>query len=168
MTIGFILNGDDLVLETNAENRLVDILRNDFGLLGTKTGCYSGRCGACLVIFKEPGSDPASPSGIVVKSCLIPAFKVRNSEVITIEGFSQTDEYQDIVLGFNEAGLENCGFCNTGKILAIEALLGRNTNPSRDEILSAFNGIKCRCTEPEELVQAVMKTAEYRRRRLHG
>jgi len=155
MTIGFILNGDDLVLESNVENRLADILRNNFGLLGTKTNCYSGQCGACLVIF----------NGVVVKSCLIPAFKVRNSEVITIEGFSQTDEYQDIILGISEAGLENCGFCNTSKILSIEALLGRSTKPSRDEILSAFDGIKCRCTEPEELVQAVKKAAEYRRRR---
>ena len=158
MTIGFILNGDDLEFHSNAENRLVDILRNHFGLLGTRTGCYIGQCGACSIIF----------NGEVVKSCLIPAFKVIGSEIITIEGLSQTDEYQDITLGFSEAGLENCGFCNTSKIMTTEALLGRNRNPSRDDILSAFSGIKCRCTEPEELVQAVMKAAEYRRRRFHG
>ena len=158
MMIGFILNGEDLVMEADAEKRLVDILRNQFGLLGTKNGCYSGQCGACTVIFNDE----------VVKSCLIPAFKVRSSEVITIEGFSQTDEYQDIILGFAEEGLENCGFCNTGKILTTEALLGRNRNPSREEILSAFGGIKCRCTEPEELVKGVLKAAEYRKRRLHG
>jgi len=157
MTIGFILNGDDLEFQSGAENRLVDILRNNFGLLGTKTGCYTGQCGACSVIF----------NGEVVKSCLIPAFKVRSSEIITIEGFSQTDEYQDIILGFSEAGLVNCGFCNTGKIMTAEALLGRNRDPTREEILSAFNGIKCRCTEPEELVQGVMKAAEYRRKRYH-
>jgi carbon-monoxide dehydrogenase small subunit len=157
MTIGFILNGDDLEFQSGAENRLVDILRNNFGLLGTKTGCYTGQCGACSVIF----------NGEVVKSCLIPAFRVRSSEIITIEGFSQTDEYQDILLGFSEAGLVNCGFCNTGKIMTAEALLGRNRDPTREEILSAFNGIKCRCTEPEELVQGVMKAAEYRRKRYH-
>jgi len=158
MTIDFILNGDDLELQSGPENRLVDILRSNFGLLGTKTGCYLGQCGACSVIF----------NGEVVKSCLIPAFKVGNSEIITIEGFSQYDEYQDIMLGFSEAGLENCGFCNTGKILTAETLLRSNRNPSKDEILSAFSGIKCRCTEPEELVQAVLKAAEYRRRRSHG
>ena len=158
MTIGFILNGDDLELQSGAENRLVDILRDNFGLLGTKASCYTGQCGACSVIF----------NGKVVKSCLIPAFKVKSSEIITIEGFSQTDECQDILLGFSEAGLENCGFCNTGKIMTAEALIGGNRNPTRDEILSAFNGIKCRCTEPEELVQGVMKAAEYRRRRYHG
>ena len=158
MTIGFILNGEDLVLETSAETRLVDILRNNFSLLGTKAGCYTGQCGSCSVIFNE----------LVVKACLVPAFKVRNSEIVTIEGFSQTDEYQDIIRGFMETGLENCGFCNTGKIMTTEALLAKNRNPSREEILSAFKGIKCRCTEPEELVQAVMKAAEYRRRRYHG
>jgi len=158
MTIGFILNGDDLELQCGAEKRLADILRDDFGLLGTKTGCYSGQCGSCSIIFNEE----------VVKSCLIPAFKVKGSEIVTIEGFSQTDEYQDIIQGFSEAGLETCGFCVTGKILTAEALLGRNRDPSRDEILSAFIGIKCRCTEPEELVQAVIKAAEYRRRRHHG
>ena len=158
MTIGFILNGDDLELQFDAENRLVDILRKNFGLLGAKTGCYTGKCGACSIIF----------NGEVVKSCLIPAFKVRDSEIITIEGFSQYDEYQDIILGFSETGLENCGFCNTGKILTTEALFRSNRSPSRDEILSAFNGIKCRCTEPEELVQSVMKAAEYRRRRSNG
>jgi len=158
MTIGFILNGDDLEFQSDAENRLVDILRNNFGLLGTKTGCYTGKCGACLVNF----------NGEIVKSCLIPAFKLKNSEIITIEGFSQTDEYQDIMLGFSDAGLEDCGFCHTGKIMTTEALLGRNRNPTKEEILMAFNGIKCRCTEPEELVQGVLKAAEYRRRRSRG
>ena len=164
MTIGFILNGDDLEFESDVETRLVDILRNNFGLLGAKAGCYTGQCGACSVIFKGGKSG----NGEVVKACLIPAFKVISSEIITIEGFLQTDEYQDIIQGFSDAGLENCGFCNTGKIMTAEALLGKNRNPTRLEILSAFNGIKCRCTEPEELVQAVIKAAEYRRRRSHG
>ena len=158
MTIGFILNGEDVVVRTDAEYRLVDILRSTFKLLGTKTGCYMGNCGACSVIF----------NGDVVKSCLIPAFKIRDSEVITIEGFLQTDEYQDIVLGFSEAGVDNCGFCNTGKILATEALLSRNPRPSKNEILAAFYGIKCRCTEPESLVRGVIAVSDYRRRRLYG
>ena len=158
MTIGFILNGDDLEFQSGAENRLVDILRDTFGLLGTRSSCYTGQCGTCSVIF----------NGEVVKSCLIPAFKVRSSEIITIEGFSQTDEYQDIIEGFADTGFENCGFCTTGKILATEALLNRNRNPSREDVLSAFSGVKCRCTEPEELIQAVIKAAEYRRKRYHG
>ena len=158
MTIGFILNGEDVTVETGAEKRLVDILRGSFDLPGTKTGCRSGHCGSCSIIF----------NGDVVKSCLIPALKIPNSEIITIEGFSQTDEYQDIAMGLSEAGVENCGFCNAGKILTTEALLARNPRPSRDEILAAFRGIKCRCTDPEELVQGIMAVTEYRRRRLYG
>lgn len=158
MTIGFILNGEDVVVRTDAEKRLVDILRNTFGLLGTRAGCFTGNCGACSVIL----------NGNVVQSCLIPALKIRNGEVITIEGFSQTDEYEDIVRGFSEAKVHNCGFCNTGKILAAEALLGRNPRPAAEEILHAFSGIKCRCTDPEELVRGVLAVSECRRRRLYG
>jgi len=158
MTIGFILNGEDVVINTNAENRLVDILRNTFGLLRVKAGCRIGNCGSCLVIH----------NGEVIKSCLIPAFQVRGSEIITIEGFSQTNEYQDIILGFREEGVDNCSSCNTGKILATEALLSKNPKPSPEEILAAFNGIKCRCTEPETLVRGINCVAEHRRKRIYG
>jgi len=158
MNIGFILNGEDVVVRTNAERRLSDILRTTFRLMGTKTGCCIGQCGACSILL----------NGDVVKSCLIPAFKIRDSEIITIEGFSQTEEYQDIMLGFAEAGVKYCGFCTTGKILAAEALLSRNNRPSRDEILAAYQGIKCRCTEPESLVRGILASTAHRRRRVHG
>ena len=158
MTIGFILNGEDVTVESNPEKRLIDILRDSFGLLGAKAGCYTGKCGACEVILNED----------VVKSCLIPAFKIRGSEIVTIEGFAQTDEYQDIVLGFEQAELETCGFCDTGKILTTEAFLERNKNPLKEDILLAFRGVKCRCTEPEELVNGVIAAYECRKRRLYG
>jgi carbon-monoxide dehydrogenase small subunit len=158
LTIGFILNGEDVVVRTDADIRLIDILRNTFGLLGAKTGCLTGECGACSIIF----------NGLIASACLIPAFRVRGGEVITIEGFSQTDEYQDIVAGFTRTALENCGFCDTGKILATEAILDRNLRPGRDEILAGFNGIKCRCTDPELLTEAVLAVADIRQRRLYG
>ena len=158
MTFGFILNGEDVVVDVNAELRLVDILRSKFSIPGTKAGCYTGICGSCSIIF----------NGEAAKSCLIPAFRIQGSEIITIEGFSLTDEYQDIVTGFSEAGLVNCGYCSTGKILAAESLLARSLQPTRAEILAAFNGIKCRCTEPEELVRGIMAAVEYRRRRVYG
>ena len=158
MNLGFILNGEDVIVKSAPERRLLDILRDSFGLLGTKVGCYTGHCGVCSVIF----------NGELVKSCLVPAFRIQGSEIITIEGFSQTDEYQDVVQGFSEAELENCGYCNTGKILCTEALLGRNRRPSKEEILSAFHEMRCRCTEPEELVLGVLAVAEHRIRRLHG
>jgi carbon-monoxide dehydrogenase small subunit len=107
-------------------------------------------------------------NGAVVQACLIPAFRIRGSEIITIEGFSQTDEYQDIAAGFAEAKVMNCGFCDTGKILAAEALLSRKNRPNREDILAAFNGVRCRCTEPDSLVAGVQAVAEMRRRRLYG
>ena len=158
MTIGFILNGEDVVARSEASVRLIDILRGSFGLLGAKSGCLTGKCGACSVIF----------NGSVSPACLIPAFKIRGSEIITIEGFSQTDEYQDIMTGFVRANLENCGCCLAGKILSTEALLERIPLPSKEEILSAFSGIKCRCTDSEKLVEAVNIIANIRERRLYG
>jgi aerobic carbon-monoxide dehydrogenase small subunit len=158
MTMGFILNGEDVTVDCNPESAVVNILRDNFDLLGAKAGCNIGVCGTCLIIFNES----------VVKSCLIPALMVRGGEIITIEGFSQTIDYQDIVLGFSEAGLEDCGFCNTGRILATEALLSKNKAPSKEEILSAFSGIRCRCTDPNLMVQGVLAASEFRRRRLYG
>jgi carbon-monoxide dehydrogenase small subunit len=158
MTINFILNGEDEEIHADADGRLLDILRETFKLLSAKTGCLSGRCGACFVILNSK----------VVPSCLVPAFRVRNSEIITIEGFSQTDEYQDIVAGFSRAGVECCGYCDSGKILAAGALLERIPRPSREEILSAFTGIRCRCTEPDALVEGVAIAADIRQRRLYG
>jgi carbon-monoxide dehydrogenase small subunit len=158
MTMEFILNGEDVTVDSKPERTLIDILRDNFNLLGAKTGCNIGSCGTCLIIF----------NGEVVKSCLIPALKIRGCEIITIEGFSQTLDYQDIILGFSEANMEDCGFCGTGRILATEALLSRNKEPTRQEILSAFNGIRCRCTEPDLMVQGVLAASEYRRQRLYG
>jgi len=158
MTIGFILNGEDVVIRSEANVRLIDILRVDFGLLGAKTGCLTGKCGFCAVIF----------NGSVSHACLIPAFRLRGSEIITIEGFSQTDEYQDIMTGFAEAGLETCGYCTTSKILNAGALLDRIKRPSREEILHAFGGIKCRCTDAEKLIEGVERSVELRQRRIYG
>ena len=158
MKLEFILNGEDVSVQSEEEKRLVDILRDNFKLFGTKSGCCIGFCGACMVIF----------NGGVVNSCLIPAFKTQGKEIITIEGFSQTDEYQDILHGFTEAGVDDCGFCNTGKILAAGALIDRNLRPTKEEILPAFSDIKCRCTDAQELIQGVMAAAEHRRKRLYG
>ncbi|QQO08051.1 (2Fe-2S)-binding protein [Breznakiella homolactica] len=158
MTIGFILNGEDVTVQTEADYRLVDILRTNFGLLGAKDGCLTGRCGVCSVMYNEK----------IVPSCMIPAFKVRGSEIVTIEGFAQTVEFQDIIAGFSKAGVKTCGYCDTAKILAVEAFLGTAPRPSRDEIPAAFDGIICRCTEPAALVEGVLAASEIRQRRLYG
>jgi carbon-monoxide dehydrogenase small subunit len=158
MTISFILNGEDVIFRGNAGERLIDILRGTFGLFGAKSGCLSGQCGACSVIF----------NGQVSPACLIPAFKIRESEIITIEGFSQTIEYQEIMAGFIDEHLGNCGYCEAGKILCTEALLDRNPSPTKEEILMGFSGIKCRCTNIERLIKAVNVIAGIRQMRLYG
>jgi carbon-monoxide dehydrogenase small subunit len=158
MTIAFTLNGEDVMIQSDTNIRLIDLLRGYFHLLGAKSGCLIGVCGACSVFF----------NGNVIKSCLIPAFRVHGSTVITIEGFSKTPEYQDILKGFEKAGVENCGYCDTGKILTVETILTKNHQPSRNEILLGFSGIKCRCTEPVRLIEAVLAAADIRQRRIYG
>jgi carbon-monoxide dehydrogenase small subunit len=158
MIINFILNGENKKVDTNPETRLIDILRGEFKLMGAKMGCLTGSCGACFVFI----------NGQVSPSCIIPVFSIRGAEIVTIEGFSRTEEYRDIVFGFARARVENCGFCDTGKILAAEALLRKTAAPTRPEILAAFRGIKCRCTEPESLTAGVLAAAEIRQQRLYG
>jgi len=158
MTINFILNGEDVFVRSEAGVRLIDILRGNFGLFGAKSGCLTGQCGACSILF----------NGKVSLACLIPAFRIRGCEVITIEGFSQTVEYQEILDGFKQVHLGNCGYCEAGKILCTEALLDRVPNPTRKEILTGFSGIKCRCTNTERLVEAVNIIAGIREKRLYG
>jgi len=158
MTVNFILNGEDVDFNGEAGVKLIDILRGDFGLFGAKPGCFAGHCGACTVLF----------NGHVSPACLIPAFKVQNCEIITIEGFSQTMEYNEIIKAFSEVHLGNCGYCEAGKILCTEALLERIQNPSKEEIIMGFSGIKCRCTNIERLIKAVNIIAANRKRRLYG
>ncbi|MDR2495207.1 MAG: 2Fe-2S iron-sulfur cluster binding domain-containing protein [Spirochaetaceae bacterium] len=158
MTVGFRLNGEEVMIQAHANTRLVSVLRETFGLLETKAGCLIGRCGACSVIF----------NGRLIKSCLVPAFRAERSEIMTIEGFSLSDGYRDIIRGFEKAGVENCGYCQTGKVLAAESILARQRIPVPDEILAAFGSIRCRCTEPERLTEAVLAAADLRRRRIYG
>ncbi len=157
MTIDFILNGDDVKARVRTVDRLSDLLRDRFGLLGVQADCRCGRCGRCLVFL----------DGRLVPSCIVPAFRVRGVEIVTIEGFALTDEYQDIVGGFAHAGLETCGFCENAKIMVAAALLERRSRPGREEILEHFSAAPCRCTDPEILVKAVQAAAERRARRLY-
>ncbi|MCL2139224.1 MAG: 2Fe-2S iron-sulfur cluster-binding protein [Treponema sp.] len=158
MIIGFILNGEDVVIDNKANVRLIDILREEFGLIGAKAACLCGKCGNCTVLM----------NGNVCLACLIPAFKLRGNEIVTIEGFSQTDEYNDIVSGFSQAGLESCGYCTSAKIFITETLLEKNKILDKEEVLKAFNGIQCRCTEPDKLLEGIEKAMEIRQKRLYG
>jgi len=158
MNVAFILNGEDVSISCGAGDRLVGILRDGFGLVGAKSCCLAGKCGLCSVIL----------NGSVSHACLIPAFMIPGSEVITIEGFSLTAEYQDVERGFAEAGVEGCGYCRASSALVAGALLGGGAEPSREEILRAADGIKCRCADPARLVEGILKARAARTRRLYG
>ena len=157
MTIHFILNGEDIEVNAEANQRLTGILRDNFALVSCKSGCLHGACGACSVIY----------NGTIAPSCLIPAFRLQGSEIITLEGFSQQDEYQDIASGFAEAGVESCGYCNAGKILSAELLLESNLQPGKEEFMETFRGMQCRCTDMENLFQGILMAGIIRRRRIY-
>ncbi len=154
MIIEFQLNGKEVSIDTAPEKRLADILREIFGLLQTKTGCYSGECGACTVLF----------NGDIVQSCMLPAFYIKNSSIITIEGFSQTAEYADIKSGFERAGCFPCGYCHAGKILAVHALLDEHPTPDDITILAGLSGNKCICTDYSSLINGVKNAAQNRKK----
>lgn len=158
MTIHFILNGEDIEINAEADQRLIGIIREHFGLTASKSGCLHGNCGACSVIF----------NGTVSPSCLIPAFRLQGSEIITLEGFSQQDEYLDIIAGFTETGVENCGYCDAGKILRTGLLLENSLQPAKEDFFTAFQGIQCRCTDIESLYQGVLAAGVIRKQRTHG
>jgi aerobic carbon-monoxide dehydrogenase small subunit len=157
MTITFILNGEDVSAKIRSADRLSDILRDSFGLFGVRSDCRCGRCGRCLVFL----------GGRLVPSCIVPAFAARGKEIITIEGFAQTDDYIDIAAGFLDAGVVTCGFCEGPKIMVAAALLERNPRPDPATIIEHMSSTPCRCTDPDSLVRAVQAVAERRAKRMY-
>jgi len=135
MEIKFTLNGKKITIEVPPEKKLIDILRSDLGLCGTKKGCEQGECGSCLVFINNN----------LLNSCLIPAFRLMGKNVMTIEGFAQTKEYSIIEEAFFNKGTTLCGFCSPGIILSIGNLLSHTDKPSEDEITDALSGHLCRC-----------------------
>jgi aerobic carbon-monoxide dehydrogenase small subunit len=153
LNVSFVLNGRSVQANVEPERRLVDVLRENFNLTRTKAGCYAGECGACSVLL----------DGELTLSCMVPAFAVRGSEVTTIEGFAQTRECEEIVRAFEEASYHPCGYCSGSRILATEALLQHNLDPSRREILLALSGISCQCSDYTSLTKAVALAAATRK-----
>ena len=130
MKITFTLNGEQVTVETTLSMRLLDVIRNDLGLTGTKEGCGEGECGACQVYL----------DGKLVNSCLVPMNNVIGKEVLTIEGFAKTEAYKKIEEGYIEEGGVQCGFCTPGMIIATESLLNKNPHPSDFEIKIGLSG----------------------------
>ena len=120
MKLDFILNGRNTVVETEPDRRLLDLLRTELHMTGTKEGCGEGECGACTVII----------DGEAVHSCLVLACQLEGKSVITIEGLEENGELSDIQRIFVEETAIQCGYCTTGMIMSAKALLMHNSNPS--------------------------------------
>jgi len=148
--ITFTLNGKKTVFEGNPLRRLVDVLREMYGLTGTKEGCGEGECGACSVLR----------NGRLVTSCLIPIGAVDGDEIVTIEGFRDTEKGKCIIEAFADGGAVQCGFCIPGMVLAAEALLEKKSEPTEEDIRLAISGNICRCTGYDLIVESIKLASE--------
>lgn len=150
MEIKFVLNGNNVTVDVNPSMRLLDVLRKELHLTGTKEGCGEGECGACTVLV----------DGETYNSCLTPIINVANHEVMTIEGFRELEAYRIIADAFANMGGSQCGFCTPGMILATYSLLKKNPHPSEEEIRTGLSGNLCRCTGYNAIVNAVLEVVE--------
>lgn len=148
--IEFTLNGNNVAIDADPLRRLLDVLRDDFGLTGTKEGCGEGECGACAVLI----------DGQLVNSCLTPVGTVAGREVLTIEGFRGTPRHRVLAEAFSAEGAVQCGICTPGMMMAAEALLSQNSNPTDEQIRAGLSGNLCRCTGYNMIVRAVARAAE--------
>ena len=151
--ITLMLNGRKIATEVEPDKRLVDFLRDDLGLTGTKIGCGEGDCGACTVII----------DGVTANSCLVLAPQVDGKEVLTIEGLGDYENLHPLQQAFIEEGAVQCGFCTPGMIMSAKALLEKNPNPDRDEIMRAISGNLCRCTGYTKIAKAIEKVSQQNR-----
>ncbi len=149
MKINFTLNGRPQEVECPPDRRVVDLLRRDLGLTGTKEGCGAGECGACTVLV----------DGVSRLSCLMLAAQLQGRSITTIEGLAREDRLHPLQRAFVEEGAVQCGFCTPGMVLAAVDLLARRPHPDREEIRRGLSGNLCRCTGYQKIVDAVETAA---------
>ena len=143
------INGKLRIAEVSASERLIDVLRQKFGLVSVKEGCGAGECGACTVIM----------NGEAVCSCVVPAFQADGHDILTVEGLEENGELDLIQQSFIDCDAVQCGFCTPGMIMSAKALLMKNLCPSREEIRTALAGNICRCTGYTQIIDAVETAA---------
>jgi carbon-monoxide dehydrogenase small subunit len=146
------VNGERYEKEVSPAKSLLDFLRTDLNLTGTKEGCGEGECGACSVIF----------NGRLVDSCLILAIEAEGQEIQTIEGISRHGRLHPLQKAFAEKGAAQCGYCTPGMIMAAKYLLDHNPSPTAEEALKAIAGNLCRCTGYGSIVDAILSAAKER------
>ncbi len=152
--IQITLNGKKMSLEPPAHRLLLDLLRDEIGLTGTKEGCGTGDCGACTVML----------TGKPVNSCLILSGELDGADIVTIEGLKIGPEFHPIQKAFIQDGGAQCGYCTPGMLMMSKALLDENLSPTEEEIRFALSGNLCRCTGYAKIIQAVQDAAAELRR----
>ena len=147
MIVSFTINDESRTVEVLPMARLLDVLREQCHLTGTKEGCGEGECGACTVIL----------DGQIVNSCLVPVAQVNGSSIRTIEGVAQQDQLHAVQQAFIDHGGAQCGICTPGMVLAAVDLLNRNPQPSESEIRNGLAGNLCRCTGYMKIFESVVR-----------
>jgi carbon-monoxide dehydrogenase small subunit len=148
--IKFTLNGRTEETNAPATARLLDILRDEFSLIGTKEGCGEGECGACSVMVNN----------LLQNSCLIPIGSIEGADIQTIEGLMETEQFKILDESYSMAGGVQCGYCIPGMVMASAALLAKKPHPSEDEIREGISGNLCRCTGYNMIVEAINLAAK--------
>src|SRR4029453_11916026 len=152
MKIDFEINGVVREIDAPPMKRLLDVLREDLCLTGTKEGCGEGECGACSVIV----------DGEVINSCLAPICQMQGAVVLTAEGLSRDGRLDPLQQAFLECGAAQCGICTPGMLVSARSLLDANSHPTRDEIKEAIAGNLCRCTGYVKIIDAIELAADAR------
>ncbi len=144
-TIRFTLNGDPVAVETEANRKLLWVLRTDLGKTGTKFGCGAGICGSCTVVV----------DGAPVRSCIVNVDYVQGKSVTTIEGLAADGQLHPLQQVFFEHGAYQCGYCTPGMIMNAYGLLQDNSRPTRDEIVQGMENNLCRCSAYKRIIEAI-------------
>ena len=147
--IQFTLNGKSVSREAPTHRLLLDLLRDEIGLTGTKEGCGTGDCGACTVML----------NGKPVNSCLVLSGELDGADIVTIEGLQIGPELHPVQKTFLQDGGAQCGYCTPGMLMMSKALLDENPNPTEGDIRYALSGNLCRCTGYAKIIQAVQDAA---------
>ena len=148
--ITFRLNRKDYTIEVDPGARMIDVLRDQLNLRGTKEGCGVGECGACTIVI----------DGEAVTSCLVSAGQMDGKDIMTVEGLSETEIGSILQKCFIKYGAVQCGYCTPGMLMSAYALLMHNENPTRDEIRDAIAGNLCRCTGYVPILNSIEKARD--------
>ena len=151
--VPLIVNDEKRDVTTYGRETLLTILRDQLGLTGTKRGCNQGVCGACTIIV----------DGVAVRGCLSLAALCEGAKIYTVEGLTKGRELSSIQQAFAEKGAVQCGFCTSGRLLAVKVLLERNPQPTIEDIKDGISGNLCRCSGYKKIVDAVLEAARLRK-----